>query len=41
MINLIKDLTKCWKFVGNGWGGNLMMITEKKNADKVYDILVN
>ena len=41
MIGLVKDLTKCHKIVGNGWGGYLMHIAEKKCTNNVYNLLVN
>ena len=39
MIELVKDLAKCWKIIGDGWGGNLLMICEKGKGRHIVDVL--
>jgi hypothetical protein len=32
MIGIVKDMGECWKIVGDGWGGYLMIICENKKS---------
>ena len=39
MMGLVKSLVKGCKIVGDGWGGNLLILCEKNKSRHVVDVL--
>lgn len=39
MIDIFKDLAKGWKIIGDGWGGNLLILCERSMSKHIVEEL--